>query len=402
MEAITVPAYHAALRSLLEPNHPELWRWFAESLQPSADDVAHAALGILKTSYRLDGDVHAALAGLATVLAGRIGLDCDVVLYQALVDRPVSAGARNAQVVVLGDTAHLVFAGDMLALLDVAEQEAVLAHELAHVWLQRTDGGAMRVLDQLVHRIDAESDESVLAETARRLRLHTEVFADRVAVEAITLDGMTEADAETTLVRALVKVHTGLQNVDAAAYLRQARQILESNVTVSEGWTHPELHVRIACITARRSASIDEVMHQLIDGADDLDRLDLLAQHRLQVLSARVLAGAVPKARVIVDTPDDDIDVHLAHLDSLDFDGATPLDDSELLEGSASVRHLAAALILDIAMLLRRADADLDDLNLFTAEAHRIGVADQFDALLARTQPSRKRNRSSQSTGASS
>lgn len=151
MEAMTIPAYHASLRAMLEMEHPELWRWFEDSLQPNSEDVAQAELEILRTSYRLDGDVHAVLAGVATVLAGHLGLDCNVTLYQSLVDRPATE-PRNARVVVLGDTAHVIFAGDMLGLLDLHEQEAVLAHELAHVWLQRTEGGAMRVLDHLVHR----------------------------------------------------------------------------------------------------------------------------------------------------------------------------------------------------------------------------------------------------------
>lgn len=104
-------------------------------------DTAEAELEILKSAYRLDGDGHAALAGVAHVLAGKLGLDCDVVLYQALND--AGSDRRNAGVTVLGDTAHVVFAGDLLSLLDLQEQEVVLAHELAHVWLFRHDAGAV-------------------------------------------------------------------------------------------------------------------------------------------------------------------------------------------------------------------------------------------------------------------
>lgn len=187
------------------------------------------------------------------------------------------------------------------------------------------------------------------------------------------------------MVRALVKVHAGLRQVDAAAYLRQARQILEADSSASAGWTHPELQVRIACLAARHLAGAGEVTRHLIDGSDDLDRLDLLAQRRLQQLSAQVLTGVTPIVAALPEAPVDQVELHLTTFDSLDVSTARPLDDGALADASSSVRNLAAALVLDVAMLLRREGAALDDLKQLSIEARRIGVGDEFHTLLTRT-----------------
>jgi hypothetical protein len=396
MAAPTIPEYHEALRQLMEHEQPALWRWFVQSVRTSEHDAAEAELELLKSAYRLDGDGHAALAGIAQVLAGKLGLAGDVVLYQALDD---TGRGRNAGVTMLGDVAHVVFAGDLLSLLDLHEQEAVLAHELAHVWLFQHDEGAFRVLDHLVHRLAAESDAPTVAETARRLRLHTEVFADRMAVELVAApsrarhesdasDTSTDPDTLATVVRALVKLHSGLHHVDAAAYLRQAREILEADSSASLAWTHPELHVRIACLAARDTDGIGNIEHHLIDGRDDLDRLDLLGQRRLEQLTARVLAGVLPVAHALPGAPRETIDLHVTLFDAdfraADSSDASPLDDDELADAAPSVCHFAAALVLDFAMLMRSNDADLADLARLTKEAHRIGVGKEFDTLLTR------------------
>lgn len=399
MATPTIPEYHVGLRQLMEDEQPALWQWFVQSLRTSEHDAAEAELEIVQSAYRLDGDGHAALAGIAQVLAGKLGLDGDVVLYQALTD---TGRNRNAGVTMVGTTAHVVFAGDLLTLLDLQEQEVVLAHELAHVWLFQRDEGAFRVLDHLMHRLAVESDSPVVAETARRLRLHAEVFADRVAMQFVSAPTApqrvrhvvapsgTAGDPDTlaTVVRALVKLHSGLHHVDATAYLRQARELLEAHSSTSAGWTHPELHVRIACLAARDTVGIESIARHLIDGADDLDRLDLLGQRRLEQLTARVLAGVVPAAHALPDAPREAIDLHVALFDgsfqTADSDDASSLDDNELADAAPSVRHYAAALVLDFAMLMRSNDADLDELARLSKEARRIGVGKEFDTLLTR------------------
>ena len=368
-ERLAVPGYHRELRAHFESTEPELWTWFAESAHPSAEQIEQAELALLKTCYRLDGDVHAALAGIAQVVAGKLGLDREIVLYQEL-----HSDARNARVIRLGDRIHVVFAGDLLDLLSVAEQEAVLAHELAHAHLHERDDRAYWVLDHMVHRMDEEPTAAdAIGETARRLRLHTEVHCDAVSLEIL--------GDQRAVVSAMVKVGTGLRNVDPDAYLRQARQIVESEQVASAGWTHPELHVRIACLAARSTDAEETIVRQLIDGPDDLDHLDLLAQLRLQQLTRRVLASG---ARVAGDQSADvaqylrnvpELDVDPRRLDTID-----PLIDDELSEATPSVRHLCGALLVDLAL---SAD-DLEGVRTFEEEATRVGVGDEFQKLLTK------------------
>jgi len=365
IEQFATPRYHTELRRHLQATEPELWAWFREALEPDRSAVEQAELELLKTTYRLDGDVHGVLSGFAPVLAGRLGLDEEVVLYQDL-----GGGERNARVMRLGDRIHVIFSGDLLDLLDMHEQEAVLAHELAHVALHDRSDRDFLVLDHLVHRADVEAiTNDVIGETARRLRLHTEVFADAVALEMI--------DDLRPVVSSIVKVNTGLRNVDPEAYLRQARQIIETDPSSSHGWTHPELHVRVACLSARSTEIADEVVTQLIDGPDDLDRIDLLGQLRVQGVTARVLASAGSVVGV-----DDHFRSYLRNYPEL----ATQIDDrivdGELTDLSPSVRYLAGALLVDVALL---GDGDgLDRTASFSREADRQGVGAEFDKVLSR------------------
>jgi hypothetical protein len=378
---LPTPAYHEELRQHLETSEPEMWAWFSETAFPSAEAVAQAELEILKTSYRLDGGLHDALVGSATLMAGRMGLEFGITLYQEL-----GAGERNARVTMLGNHIHVVFAGDLLELLDYAEQETVLAHELAHVALWHREGRAYRILDDMVHRMDAEPlAQEAIGETARRLRLHTEVWADAVAL-AITGD----RDAS---ISSIVKVHAGLRNVDPEAYLRQAQQILTSDPASSQGWTHPELHVRVACLAARDSSGPDQIIRTLVEGPDDLDRLDLLGQLRLRDLTRRMLATA---SRLGADGADAaEAEAYRQSYRSLDprspdlgpdrlSDLATPLSDGELAEAAPSVRYFGAALLVDQVLLLGGHETDLRGAALYSREAARIGIEAEFDKILAR------------------
>lgn len=370
------PAYHTELRDLLVTTEPELWQWFSESKQLAArgDDARQreAELELLKSAIRLDGGVHDVLVAYATLLRDAFGITEPVALYQEL-----GSSERNAQVLRLNGQVNVVFGGDLLELLEPSEQQVIVAHELAHIALWRRADGDFEVLDQMIHRLASEpgADDAVI-ETARRLRLHTEVWADAAAMAAV-------GDLDVT-VAAMVKVSSGLRHVDPAAYLRQADDILALDSRATTAWTHPELHIRVACLSAGRLTAggdaADHVLATLINGPDDLDRLDLLGQRRLQTLTARVLATATRRSdRVASDAVSD----HLRRYTDLRLDGAEPVGDGELAELAPSVRWFAAALLVDLALVDDEID-DLADLRAMSAEADRQGVADEFDKILAK------------------
>lgn len=362
------PAYHTELRDLLTTTEPELWRWFTESKQLSARRDDEAELELLKSAIRLDGGVHDVLVAHATLLRDAFEIAEPVALYQEL-----GSSERNAHVFRLNGQVNVVFGGDLLELLEPSEQQMILAHELAHIALWRRADGDFEVLDQMIHRLasDPGADDTVI-ETARRLRLHTEVWADAAAVAAV--------DDLDVAVAAMVKMSSGLRHVDPAAYLRQADDILALDSRATTAWTHPELHIRVACLSARRRHAADHVLATLINGPDDLDRLDLLGQRRLQTLTARVLATATrrsgrPASEAVTD--------HLGRYSELTLDGVEPIGDGELAELAPSVRWFAASLLVDLALVDDEVD-DLADLRAMSAEANREGVADEFDRILAK------------------
>ena len=363
---IETPNYHVELAEYLQRTEPELWRWFEESSHVRDRNNDEAELALLKSAYRLDGGAHDVLVGYATLLADRFGLDEKVVLYQQL-----GTGERNARVFRLNEQIHVVFSGDLLDLLTSDEQHAVLAHELAHIALWERDEGTYLVLDHLVHRLASEQGASdALIETARRLRLHTEVWADAAAT--------TMVDDVETVVAAVVKVNAGLRHVDATAYLRQAAQILERDSGASESWSHPELHIRVACIEARERESSSELINALVSGKDDLDRLDLLGQVRMQELTRRVLAtgrSAIPSSS--------GADTYLRSYPDLDVTGAQPLPVGELTDHEPSVRWMSAAILVDLVLADGATDT-LDEVRGVSAAAERLGVATEFDKILGR------------------
>lgn len=364
--ALPTPAYHDALAAHLQSTEPELWRWFEESSAVAQRQDDSSEIELLKSAYRLDGGMHEVLVGYAAMLADRFEISEPIVLYQELGD-----GHRNARVFRLNRQVHVVFSGDLLDLLSVDEQHAVLAHELAHMSLWQRESDRYFVLDHLVHRLasDPLAADAVI-ETARRLRLHTEVWADAASAEVI--------GSLQTVVSAVVKINAGLRHVDPEAYLRQAAQVLELDSSASEAWSHPELHIRVACIEARSRDVSAAVISQLVSGPDDLERLDILGQARIQQLAARVVKSGSQVIGV-----NDGVEAYFRSYPELAIDGALRLEDGEMAAYEPSIRWMAAALLVDLA-LTDGVTENLDELRSLSAEALRQGTGVEFDKILAR------------------
>jgi hypothetical protein len=129
---------------------------------------------------------------------------------------------------------------------------------------------------------DAAADDSH-ARTARLLGLYTEIFADRGALLAT-------GDVAAT-VSALVKLHTGLAEVSAASYLRQAEEVISHNPGATKQLTHPEPYIRARALKLwdgdERAAHAE--ITRMIEGTPALDALDLLGRHKVAQTTRRLI-----------------------------------------------------------------------------------------------------------------
>ncbi|MEQ9411071.1 MAG: hypothetical protein RIK87_25390, partial [Fuerstiella sp.] len=136
--------------------------------------------------------------------------------------------------------------------------------------------GVCGVLEEvLTAMLTDRSAQAPHERTWRNYRLYTELHCDRRAAE-ITED----RDA---CISALVKMETGLKEVSAAAYVKQAEEILLQEKSGSEGVTHPEMFLRAWSLQlwSEDADTCDQLMQPLIQGPLALASLDLLQQQSL-------------------------------------------------------------------------------------------------------------------------
>ena len=342
--------YHVELRDYLKASERELWNWFA-SARAQADYTENLRLELLKSTYRLDAEGHPELYQHVEAAKARLQLDIPVTLYQAQ-----NSPQLNAALFFMPGEGHVVFSGPLLTLLNAEELKSVIGHELAHYHLWGRDSGEFHIADRLIQAVANDPRAAASHEqTARRFQLYTEIFADRGSL-CVTGDVH-------PVVAALVKIQTGLTQVSAAGYLKQAEEIFSKSAVATEGLSHPEAFIRaraLALWQAQQDGSAADIA-SMIEGATALDELDLIGQTRLTRDTRRVLEHFLqPKW---IQTP-----AVLGHA-KLFFDNFQPATTREAaaLAGlkctEAKLREYYCYLLLDFVT----ADPDLDDMPLAAA-----------------------------------
>jgi predicted SprT family Zn-dependent metalloprotease len=352
--------YHLELRDYLKSEERELWNWFS-SAQAKADYTENLRLELLKSTYRLDADAHPQLYQSVDEAKTRLQLDIPVTLYQAQ-----NSHQLNALLFYIPGQGHIVFFGPILSLLNAEELKSVIGHELAHYHLWERDGGEFHIADRLLHAVAQDPRASSSHEqTARRYQLYTEIFADRGSFCAT-------GDVN-PVIAALVKLQTGLGQVSAASYLRQAEEIFANGNVTTEAISHPEDFIRVRALKLWQEQREGAIAHisAMVEGKSALEDLDLLGQKRLTSATRRLLESLLrPKW---FQTP-----ATLGHA-KLFFENfqpangdAPPIDD--LKSADIKLREYLCYVLLDFA----KADPELEELPL--AAALELSRQLEFDA----------------------
>ena len=361
--------YHLEVREYLKSRERELWKWFA-SAQAKANYTENLRLELLKSTYRLAPEGHPDLYANLNEAKAKLQLDIPVTLYQAQ-----NTSELNATLFFIPEEGHIVFSGPVFNLLNSEEVKSVLGHELAHYHLWRRDGGEFHIADRLLQAVSHDPRAAASHEqTARRFQLYTEIFADRGSLSAT-------GDVN-PVVAGLVKIQTGLAQVSAAGYLKQAEEIFAKGNVSTEGLSHPEAFIRARALTLwqeKRENATAQIV-EMIEGATALDELDLPGQAAMAGKTRLLLEYFLqPKW---IQTP-----AVLGHA-RLFFDDFKPLATrnpaalEEIKPGDQKTAEFFCYLLLDFVT----ADPELDEMPLAAAlqVCEWLELENQFEKLATR------------------
>jgi hypothetical protein len=370
--------YHQALADYLKTEEPETWAWLgsAKSQSTYADSLR---LELLKQTYRLEPATYPEVFAALEDAKAKLGLEIPVTLYQSQSQRDL-----NASIFCLPGEAHIVFQGGVLQLLDAAELRSVLGHELAHYSLWVVEGGKHLLADRVIHAManDPRADASH-RESARWLQLYTEIYADRGSLQ-VTGDSA-------AVISSLVKMQTGLLQVDAASYLRQADEVFSRAKIKTDQLSHPETFIRARAVTlwATGEANVDEEVARMIQGEVVMERLDLIAQQRFTDLTRRWLRLYLRPAWFRTDAVRGQAKLFFADFDFAP-EGHTDPELLEELRGTGlSVRDYFCYLLLDFVAV--DYDLELEPLRAAFALAAELGWDGRIESLAVKELKMKKR-----------
>jgi hypothetical protein len=357
--------YQRAISEYLRTEEAPIWGWFASN-RVQREQADAVRFDLLKSTYRVDRETQPRLYAIAEHAAEKLSLQLPITIYQAH-----NPQGTNASLAYLPDEAHLVLHGAWATNMEEDELGALFGHELSHWRLWRDWGGQYLIVDQVLAALTNDSQaQPVHFATARLFRLYTEIFCDRGAWQAV--------GAVEPVVSMLVKIHTGLEEVSADSYLRQAEEIFTHQSPKTDELTHPEAYIRARALKlwSEQAADVDEQVRRMIEGPLAIESLDLIGQQRVSVLTRRLL-DALLWPKWIQTEP------VLAHA-RLFFDDyqpptAEPRDErlaDDLASSDESLGDYYCYVLLDFVTV----DRDLEELPLAAALvlSERLGWSDRF------------------------
>jgi hypothetical protein len=341
--------FHYALRDALRDLEPGQLRWFSsEAYGNKYRDSAR--LELLRSTYRMPRrDAHDKPYAIIEEVAKAFGIDCPATLYQAQED-----GAMNAALLFVPDEVHVILRGPVVETLTELELRALFGHELSHHKLWTEEDGSFRVTGALIEHLASRADSAAAhVQSALRYRKWTEIYADRGSFLA--------CDDIAGAIGCLVKVSTGLREVNADAYLAQAEEAIAGATSLA--LTHPEPFIRAFALKAWASgtAENDAKVKALVEGARELDALDLVQQRELTKTTRAILDAILAPTFMRTETT-------LAHakrfFTEATFGGRSKDSVLEALPANVaweeSIAEYVAYLLLDFGMV----DPDIEELAM--------------------------------------
>jgi hypothetical protein len=276
---LAILPYHKRVSDYFK-SQPKTWEFFAAA-KTKEDQLKQYKTELLKNTYKFDPAVNTDLYKKVAIAREKLGLQhLEVVLHQAQYTDEL-----NASIIYLENEAHIVFSGQLIQLLNDAEMQGVIAHELSHIKLYTLQQGELEVTDRIITAIaNNHGSEAAYYETARIFRLYTEIYCDRGAYAVLEDTG--------PVITSLVKAATGLQNVNAESYIKQAEEIFSSERDLKTvGISHPENFIRARAIQLwhEKREEADTEITRMIEGITDLDQLDLFRQREVAELTKNFL-----------------------------------------------------------------------------------------------------------------
>lgn len=327
---------------------------------------------LLKNTYKFDASSDSLLFELLDKAKEKLGLsDLLIQIYQAQHTDEI-----NASIIYFHKEAHIVFSGSIKQLMNEEELLAILAHELAHVKLYTMLDGQVEITDRIITAIaNNYNSEPAYYETARLFKLYTEIYCDRGAYEVL--------EKTAPVITSLIKAATGLSEVSAESYVRQAEEIFSvDSQTRANSFSHPENFIRARAIHLwhAQKEEAEEEISRMIEGWSDIDQLDIFKQEELSRLTREFLELYLkPKW---FQSP-----LILSHATQFfaDFNGnpdvILEMEFRERVEEAhASVQDYLCYLMLDFAML----DAGLEEIPFGWAYqlSEDLAIKDAFDNIV--------------------
>lgn len=270
---------------------------------------------------------------------------------------------------------HVVLQGPVLERLQESELLALLGHELAHYCLWSSHDGDYLIADRVLNdSTSAHNTTASYAESARLYGLHVELYADRGAALV--------AQSSAVAIAMLVKVHTGIAEVNAEAYLQQALELDEKAGRLSLGTSHPESFLRSQAIDMwwRQDPQLDSWLERRLRGPLSLASLDLPGQVALTAITRGFIAHYLQRTEL----QSEKVTTQAQQFFS-DWQADTPPVDLAILTAEHiddSVQEYLHYVLMDLAL----ADEDLREPALEQAMriAHTLGSQEGFLKILKR------------------